>query len=249
MTRLEWYSGGDRFFETGVDRGVLYVGNSPGVPWIGLTNVNQAQSGGEPKPRYLNGVKISNYATPEQFAGTISAFSYPDAFEPCDGSLSLGFGLRARQQRRSPFGLTYRTIVGNELEGVSHAYKIHILYNLRAQPSERGYASLGEDTNPIEFSWDISSRGVPLPGLRPTAHFEIDSRDIPPALLTELENLLYGSVSNDPTLPTAGELIFLFDSFEDLVYDAGSPYTPVFSIHDAGTISTPVTTIIDSGGV
>lgn len=249
MTRVEWHTPGKRFFEAGVDRGVLFVGNSPGVPWIGLTRVNHAQVGGEVKPRYLNGVKISNYTSPEQFAGTIEAFSFPAEFEPCDGSTHLGFGLRAKQQSRKPFGLTYRTRVGNDLDDISHAYKIHILYNLRAEPSERGYESLGEENDPIEFGWDISSRGVPVPGLRPTAHFEIDSRDIPPALLTEIENLLYGTESTNPTLPTAGELVFLFDSFEDLVYDAGSPYTPVFSIHDAGTISTPVTTIIDSGGV
>lgn len=247
MARISWDRQG--LFEAGVDRGVLYVGVSPGVPWVGLTGVDITPQGGEPKPRYLNGVKISNHSAPEEFSGTITAFTYPSAFEPCDGTANLGYGLRANQQRRESFGLSYRTLISNESSGISLAYKIHILYNLRAEPSKRNYATLGEETEPIVFGWDISSRGERVIGLQPTAHFEVDSRDIPPVLLSQLEDMIYGTEFTPPRLPSAAELVFLFDSFEDLVYDAGGPLTPVFSIHDAGLPDAPVTTIIDSGGV
>lgn len=249
MARIDWDGIDKRFFEVGVDRGVLYVGNDPGVPWIGLRQVDLATSGGEAKTRYLNGVAISNYSSPEKFSATINAFSYPDEFEQCDGTAPLENGLRAKQQQRKPFAMCYRSKIGNDSDGVDHAYKIHILYNLRAEPSQRGYATLSNENDPMEFSWAVNGRGARVAGLLPTTHFEIDSRHTPTTLLQQLENMLYGAEGSDPTLPTAGELVFLFDSFLDLVYDAGGPLTPVFSVHDAGDIDTPVTTTIDSGEV
>lgn len=249
MTRIDWDGIDKRFFEVGVDRGVLYVGSQPGVPWIGLRQVEFAASGGEAKLRYLNGVVISNYSSPERFSATVNALSYPDAFEQCDGTAQLENGLRAKQQRRKPFAMCYRSKIGNDSDGVDHAYKIHILYNLRAEPSQRGYETLSDENNPMEFSWKVNGRGARVTGLLPTSHFEIDSRYTPAELLLQLENMLYGAEGSDPVLPSAGELVFLFDSFLDLVYDAGGPLTPVFSVHDAGDIDTPVTTTIDSGEV
>lgn len=249
MTRIAWGEAGSRLFEAGVDRGVLYVADAPGVPWTGLISVQDSRSGGAPKPRFIDGVKVSNHASLEQFEGTIEAFSYPSEFEVCDGTAQYQNGLRVKRQRRHPFSMTYRTRIGNDVSGLEYAYRIHILYNLRAEPSDHGYQTLGEDTDPMTFSWDISARPELASGLIPTSYFEIDSRDVPVELLVTLENLLYGDVGQDPSLPTAGELLFLFDSFEDLVYDAGDPFTPVFSIHDAGTASTSVTSTVDSGGV
>jgi hypothetical protein len=249
VTRINWDGVGKRFFEAGVDRGVLYVGDNPGVPWIGLTAVNLPRSGGEDKRRYLDGMVISNYTSPEKFEATINAITFPPEFEPCDGTASLGNGLKARHQRRLPFAMCYRTLVGDDQVGTDLAYKIHILYNLRAQPAERGYETLNDDNDPMEFSWEVTGRGDKVSGVIPTAHYEIDSRDTPAELLLQLENMLYGSDESAPTLPSAGELVFLFDSFQDLVYDAGGPLTPVFSTHDAGNIDTPVTTTIDSGEV
>jgi hypothetical protein len=249
MARIDWTTPGHRFFEAGVDRGVLYVAGNPGVPWVGLVGVKHSASGGEAKPRYLDGVKISNHAEPEEFEGSIEAFTYPTEFAVCDGTVRLQNGLRAGQQRRRPFSMTYRTKVGNEIDGLDHAYKIHFLYNLSAVPSERDYQSLGEENDPLSFNWDFTSRGEMVIGIRPTAHFEVDTRDIPASLLQLLEDMLYGSVDNAAHLPTAGELIFLFDSFEDLVYDAGTPYTSVFQTFDAGTPDTPVTTTIDGGAL
>lgn len=246
MTRLDWSTVSDRFFETGIDRGVLYVGDEPGVPWIGLTQVNHAPIGGAVKPRYLDGVKISNHAGPEQFSASLEAFMYPTAFEQCDGTARLQNGLRVKQQRRKAFNLCYRTKVGNAITGTEHAYKLHILYNLRASPSESGYQTLGEDTEPLQFSWDLTSRGEMVQNLRPVSHFEVDSRDVPAELMEILENLLYGDEETEPTLLSPGALIFLFDAFEDLVYDAGSPFTPVFATYDAGTPATAIIDTIDS---
>jgi len=249
MTRIDWAAVGSRFFEAGIDRGVLYVGDTPGVPWIGLTAVNQSRSGGDPKPRYIDGIKVSNRASPEEFEATIEALNYPTEFEQCDGTAMFQNGLRATGQRRKSFGLAYRTKIGNDVDGVDRGYKIHIVYNLLAEPSERGYQTLGEEIEPISFSWDVTARAVSVIGLMPTAHFELDSRDIPAELMQAVEEILYGTEDTDPALPTPGALVFLFDSYDDLVYDAGDPFTPVFSIHDAGTPSTAVTTTIDSGGV
>lgn len=247
--RIEWTQTGNRFFESGVDRGVLYVKDNPGVPWVGLIEVNHSQSGGDAKPRYLDGVKISNYASPEEFKGSIEAFTYPEEFEQCDGTVHVQNGLRVSQQFRKSFGMVYRTKVGNDIQGLDLGYKIHILYNLRAEPSDRQYRTLGDRDEAISFNWRITSRGTMVEGLRPSAHYEIDSRDVPEQLLQDIEDILYGTTDADPTLPSPGELVFLFDSFEDLVYDAGSPFTPVFVTYDAGFPDTPITSTIDGGAL
>lgn len=249
MARISWSNPGSRVYEAGVDRGVLYVGNAAGVPWVGLAAVNQGQSGGEVKARYLDGIKIANRTSPEDFEATIEAFTYPDEFGVCDGTIRLDNGLRLKQQRRKPFSLTYRTKVGNELDGLSHGYRLHFLYNLTAEPSDRAYKTLTNETDPLTFSWKVSARPPLIDGYRPTASFEIDSRDVPAELLQVIEDTLYGTELESPRIPSASELIFLFDSFQDEVYDAGSPYTPVFVTYDAGTPATPVTDTIDGGAL
>jgi hypothetical protein len=249
MTRVDWANTGKRFFETGIDRGVLYVGSDPGVPWTGLISVTKKQSGGEAQPRYLDGIKIGNRSSTEEFEGTLEAYTYPTEFEICDGTARLQNGLRATQQRRKSFNLTYRSRIGNDTIGTGFAYKLHLLYNLKADPSDRAFKTLSDEVDPDTFSWDISSRPVVVSGIRPTAHYVIDSRDVPAALLATLEDLLYGTDLTDPVLPTPGELIFLFDSFEDTVYDAGSPYTPIFITYDAGIITDTYTDTIDGGAI
>lgn len=249
MARISWTNVGSRVFEAGIDRGVLYVDGIPGVPWVGLVGVNQQQSGGEAKPRYQDGMKTGNRTSPEQFEATIEAFTYPLEFEHCDGTHRGDNGLRITQQRRKPFGMCYRSNIGNDVSGLSHGYKLHILYNLKAEPSDRGYQTLTDTSEPSTFSWKVTSRAVQILGHRPTAHFIVDSRDVPLALLQALEDKLYGTELQEPTLLSPGELLFLFDSFEDMVYDAGSPYTPVFVTYDAGTPSTPVLETIDGGAL
>lgn len=249
MTRVIWANTGERVFEAGIDRGVLYVDGSPGVPWNGLIGVNQQQSGGEAKPRYRDGIKIGNRTSPEQFEATIEAYTYPLEFERCDGTYRIDSGLRITQQRRKQFGMSYRSNVGNDISGLAHGYKLHILYNLKAIPSDRGYKTLTDSSEPTTFSWKVTSRAAQILGYRPTAHFIVDSRDVPAALLQILEDMLYGTELEEPSLPTPGALLFLFDSFEDTIYDAGSPFTPVFVTYDAGSPSTPVLETIDGGAL
>jgi hypothetical protein len=249
MTRISWSVVGDRTFEAGIDRGVLYVDGDAGVPWIGLVAINHGQSGGAVKPRYQDGIKISNRAAPEQFEATIEAITYPLEFERCDGTYRGENGLRLTQQRRKPFGMSYRSQIGNDVAGLGLGYKLHILYNLKAEPSDHVYQTLSDQTDPIAFSWKVSSRAAQVIGYRPTAHFVIDSRDVPAELMQAVEDSLYGDEDGEATLLSPGELMFLFDSYTDLVYDAGSPYTPIFATYDAGTPATSVTDTIDGGAL
>jgi hypothetical protein len=249
MTRIDWSQTGQRYFEAGIDRGVLYVENNPGVPWIGLVNFNQQQSGGESSPRYLDGIKISNRSSPEEFEGTLEAYTYPVEFERCDGTYRADNGLRITQQRRRSFNMVYRSKIGNEVVGLDRAYKLHLMYNLKAEPSDRGYRTLIDQTEPLMFNWKLTSRAIPIEGFRPSAHFIVDSRDIPAELLTQLEDLLYGTETTDASIPTPGELLFMFDSYLDRVYDAGTPYTPVFITYDAGDPFEPVVATIDGGAL
>lgn len=249
MTRISWSGVGDRVYEAGIDRGVLFADGNTGVPWIGLVSVSQDQSGGETKPRYQDGIKIGNRAAPEEFEATIEAYTYPTEFERCDGTYRGDNGLRFTQQRRKPFGMSYRSKIGNDTAGLALGYKVHLLYNLRAAPSDHGYKTLTDSSEPQTFTWKISSRAAIVVGYKPTAHFILDSRDVPAELLTAVEDLIYGTESTSPTLPTPGELMFLFDSYNDLIYDAGSPYTPVFVTYDAGSPSTPVLETIDGGAL
>jgi hypothetical protein len=249
MTKLDWSQVGGRYFEAGIDRGVLFVDGSAGIPWIGLVNFSQSSSGGTAMPNYLDGIKISNRSSPEEFAGTLEAYTFPVEFERCDGTYRAENGLRITQQRRRPFNMVYRSKIGNELVGLERAYKLHILYNLTAEPTDVGYKTLADQADPLTFSWKITSRGVTVEGYRPSAHYIVDSRDIPASLLSALEDLLYGTETTDSSLPTPGELLFLFDSYLDTVYDAGTPYTPVFDTHDAGDTTTAVVTTIDGGAL
>lgn len=249
MTRIDWTQVGQRYFEAGIDRGVLFVDGGPGVPWVGLVNFNQTQSGGESSPKYLDGIKISNRSSPEEFQGTLEAYTYPTEFERCDGTHRAENGLRVTQQRRKSFNMVYRSKIGNDVAGLERAYRLHLLYNLRAEPSDRGYRTLVDQNEPITFSWNITSRGVPVAGFRPSAHYMVDSRDIPNELLIQLEDLLYGTEVTEPSMPTPGELLFMFDSYLDEVYDAGTPYTPVFVTYDAGDPYEPVLETIDGGAL
>jgi len=247
MTRLDWDRTGERFFEAGADQAVLYINGLSGVSWSGLVGFSHTQSGGESSPRYLDGVKISNRTAPEEFEGTLEAYTYPTEFERCDGTARADNGLRITKQRRKPFNMAYRTKIGNDVDGLDAAYKLHFLYNLTAEPTDRSYKTLTDQTEPLTFSWKVTSRGVAVSGYRPTAHFYIDTRDIPSGLLQDLEDILYGTDTTDASLPEPDELFFMFDSYSDTVYDAGSPLTPVFASYDAGTPTTTVDQTIDGG--
>lgn len=212
MTRLAWGAHGERFFETGTDRGVLYLTGAPGVPWNGLKAVNESPTGGEPRPYYLDGYKYLNVASAEEYAATLEAFSSPREFAVCDGTLGIHNGLFVTQQPRSQFGLSYRTLVGNDKDGDQHGYKIHLVYNALAAPSQRNNQTTGDGVNPLTLSWSITTQPPLLTGIKPTAHFVIDSRFTPRTLLATIEDILYGSIDGDPRMPSVQELSELFKS-------------------------------------
>lgn len=212
MTRLSWGDPGQRFYETGVDRGVLYI-DGIGYAWSGLTAVSEAPTGGESKPRYLDGFKYANVSAAEEFAATIQAFSAPREFGPCDGSVELYNGLIATQQPRRPFDFSYRTKIGNDTDGVDHGYKIHLVYNALAAASSRSNTSLGQNNEPQSLSWSITTMPPRVQGLKPTAHYVIDSRSTHPDLLESFDTWLYGNENTVPSMPPVMELIAAFESF------------------------------------
>lgn len=211
MSRLVWNAVGSRFFENGVDRGVLYLDSQPGIPWGGLTGVSESASGGAAKAFYLDGVKYLNIPAAEEFEATITAFTYPVEFSVCDGSGRPRPGLFLGQQRRKPFGFSYRTRVGNDLAGPDFAYKLHLVYNALAEPSDRSFNTSGKDSDVSDFSWKVTTKPVAVPGYKPTAHMVLDSRYINPITLGKLEDMLYGSESTVSHLPTYQELIDQLD--------------------------------------
>jgi hypothetical protein len=213
VARLTWGTIGKRYFEVGVDRGVLYPQVGPGVPWNGLTGVSEAPSGGEPRPYYLDGYKYLNVSSDEEFSATIEAISAPFELSECDGSREFLPGLFVTQQTRKSFGMAYRTRVGNDDDGVDHAYKIHLVYNALASVSTRDNKSRSNSIDLMTLSWEISTLPPDIVGYRPSAHFVVDSRKTPALLMAQLEDLLYGSNSNDPYLPSVDEIMDLFANF------------------------------------
>lgn len=214
MAKLSWDGTGEKYFEAGVDRGVLYVDGSDGVPWIGLIKVSENPSGGDARETYLDGIKIVNRSRPEDFKASIEAFTYPKEFEACEGAQELANGLRATQQNRKMFGMSYRTKVGNDIDSLQHAYKLHLIYNALAAPSQKDYESLSDSSDPSTFSWDISTRPErfedPFFGVRYTAHLVLDSRVVYPWALSAVEDVLYGTDEAAPRMPTSQELLELF---------------------------------------
>lgn len=211
MAKLEWNKFGERFYETGVDRGVLYLDGEAGVPWNGLISVKEDPTGGEAEGYYLDGIKYANLAALEEFQATLEAFSAPEEFSACDGTQSLGLGLFVTQQVREEFGLSYRTLVGNDLLQSDYGYKIHLVYNCLAAPANRENNTLSRDVDPMHYSWTITTVPPILGGVRPTAHYVVDSTKAEAATLAALEDILYGTDTDQPRLPTVQELFTLFN--------------------------------------
>lgn len=212
--QIVWDAEGERFFETGVDRGVLYPTTEDGsygigVPWNGLTSVSESPEGGEANPVYADNQKYLNLISVEEAKGTIEAFTYPDEFAECDGSKELVPGVMVGQQSRKAFGLCYRTILGNDLKGNDYGSKIHLVYGATAQPSEKSYETVNESPEPAAFSWEYTTSPVVVPGMRPTATLTIDTTKVSAAGLKKLEDKLYGSETEDPGLPLPTEVLAL----------------------------------------
>ena len=197
MFKLVWDKTGERLYETGVDRGVLYPiasgAYSKGVAWNGLTGVTESPSGAEATALYADNIKYLNLLSTEEFSATIEAYTYPDEFAECDGSASLTTGVFIGQQPRKVFGFSYRTVLGSDSEGSAHGYKIHLIYGATAAPSEKAYATVNDSPEAITFSWEVSTTPVNVTGFKPTASIVIDSTKCDAAKLKAFEDILYGT--------------------------------------------------------
>jgi len=192
MPGIVWDRVGDRVYETGLDKGVLYLPDGSAVPWNGLTSIIE-QFNKDSSPVYYDGMKINDLVVLGDFAASMKAVTYPDEFVELEGLGSSRRGLFYGDQRPQTFGLCYRTQIGNDLEGDVACYKIHIIYNVTAIPRDKTYASVTSDPSLVEFEWDITAIPEEVPSFRPTAHIILDSRDFDPWLLEELEAMLYGN--------------------------------------------------------
>lgn len=239
MTRLNWDVQGERGYEDGVDRGVLYV-DDVGYVWNGLVSISETPTGGEHRSYYLDGIKYLLLTSGEEYEATINAFSNPSAFSECDGTKSLYQGLYVTQQKRKTFGLSYRTMISTDL-AEDQAYKIHLVYNAMAAASEKNRNTRSDSAEVSALSWYIqavppSSTGL---GYKPTAHFIIDSRNAPAEILVQLEDILYGSEAGEPRLPTQLEILNLFEVYATLqVTDNGDGTSTIVGPDDVVTVDT-----------
>ena len=217
---LQWDQVGEKTWETGLDHGVLYIPNASGVydngyVWNGLTAVNFNPTGGEASSQYADNIEYARITSKEKCEGTIEAFTYPDEFAQCDGSASLATGVYLGQQTRKPFGMSFRTKIGNDVEDEDHGYKIHLVYGAKANPSSKAYNTMNESPELLNLSWDFTTIPVPVTGHAATAHIEISSLTCPAAKLTALETILYGTPASgsdaavNPKLPTPDEIYAL----------------------------------------
>ena len=213
MTKLNWDVQGERYYETGVSKGVLYPFKegkyTNGVAWNGLTAVTESPSGAEPTPLYADNIKYLNLLSNEEFAATVEAYTYPDEFAECDGSAELAAGVSVGQQKRIPFGMSYVTKVGNDTDGQDYGYKIHLIYGALAKPSQKNYATINDNPEAITFSWELSTTPAAVPNLKPTACITIDSKKVGSDKLKKIEDKLYGTETEEATLPTPTELAAL----------------------------------------
>lgn len=230
MTTLVWDQSGERRYETGADRGVLYIPNSMGqytngVAWNGLVGVSETPSGAEPNAQYADNIKYLNLFSAEEFGATLEAFTYPDEFNQFDGFATPTPGITIGQQSRKSFGLCYRTKIGNDVDGVDHGYKLHLVYGCSASPSEKSYQTINDSPEAITFSWELTTVPVQVTGYAPTAVLIVDSTKVSASDLEDLEELLYGTVGTDPSLPMPDAVISIFSGSQTLV----TPSVPAYN--------------------
>lgn len=226
MSKLVWDQIGERVYETGVSRGVLYPMNNSGaypngVAWNGLTSVSESPEGADVEDVYADNIKYLQLQATETFGATIEAYTYPDEFALCDGSVELAAGVIAGQQPRKSFGLCYRTEVGNDVMGEAYGYKLHLIYGCKAQPSEKSYETINDSPEAIQFSWEVKTTPVNVTGQKATSSITIDSTKVNnPDIMAALEDILYGtdasgsSEGTAPRLPLPDEIVAIFEAAE-----------------------------------
>lgn len=211
--KLVWDKTGERFYETGVNKGVLYTQDAKGdytkgVVWNGLTAVTESPSGAEATPLYADNIKYLNLMSTEEFGATVEAYTYPDEFAECNGEAALATGVTIGQQPRKPFGMSYQTKIGNDVNN-DLGYKIHIIYGALAAPSEKAYNTINDSPEAVTFSWELTTTPVEVTGFKPTASITVDSTKVDAEKLKALEAVLYGSESEEARLPLPSEIITL----------------------------------------
>lgn len=241
MAVLQWDQVGQRFYETGVDHGVLYIPTAGvydiGYAWNGLTTVTESPSGAESTPLYADNIKYLNLLSIEEFGGTIEAYTYPDQFAQCDGTASPQTGINIGQQTRKLFGLSYRTRLGNDASATDYGYKLHLVYGCQAAPSEKAYNTINDSPEGIVFSWEFTTQPVTITGLKPAALVTVDSTKVPGANLTTLTDALYGTAGTQPRLPLPDEVSTMFAGAQTVV----TPVAPTF-VSTTGVITIPTVT-------
>lgn len=253
MPQLTWNDIGDRHFELGVDRGVLYISDGTGVAWNGLTSVKETPSGGDATPYYIDGVKYLNVAARKEFSGVIDAFTYPDEFSQFDGWTDIDNGISVDEQRRASFGLSYRTGLGNDIDGQDHGYKIHLVYNALAAPTQSPYLSMADNADPLVFSWIFTTTPVKSTSntnLVALSHVVIDSTKTNPTQLRFIEQYLYGMPGyttlregymyvypgQTPLLPSLEDLFDFFANPMVTLNVQAAPVTGLSSLLDSDSV-------------
>lgn len=246
---LVWDQTGEKIYETGVSKGVLFIPNNSGVydngvAWNGLTSVTESPSGAEASPQYADNILYLNLVSTERFGATIEAYTYPPEFEQFDGSASPEVGVAIGQQNRGVFGFCYQTLIGNDVAGQAYGYKIHIVYGAQVAPSEKAYNTVNDSPEAVNFSWEVTTIPTPVGTIggtiyKPTASLVVDSTKVDADSLAALEDALYGTVGDDPRLPTPAEVVALFAGTVTLA----TPATPTYNS------STDIITIPSTTGV
>lgn len=242
MAVLHWDGTGEKVYETGVDHGVLYMPNASGVyddgvAWNGLVTVTESPTGAEANKTYADNIIYGNLISAEEFGATVEAYTYPDEFAAYDGTQVPFPGVAVGQQARKTFGLSFRSLIGNDVDGTDLGYKLHLLYGLTASPSEKAYGTVNDSPEMITFSWEVTSIPTAVTGMRPTSLITIDSTDADAAALANLEDLLYGTAGSDPSLPAPDAVFALFTGTVTEVMATTPGFTPA-----GGTITIPTVT-------
>jgi hypothetical protein len=210
MPKLVWDEVGERTYETGVDHGVLYLYQNGtytnGVSWSGLTSVSESPSGAEDTALYADNMKYLNLKSAEELGLTVECYSYPDEWAQCDGTTEFAPGVTFGQQKRSTFGLSYRTKIGNDVDGDDYGYKLHMIYGCSASPSEKGYSSVNDSPEAISFSYEITTTPITTDGYKPIASVTIDSTKVDKVALAALEDILYGTDGDDDSTGSTARL-------------------------------------------
>lgn len=219
--KMKWDQDTQRFYEGGVDQGALFPlgssGYEKGVAWNGLTKVEEKPTGAEITKKYANNKQYAQLQSAEEYEATIEAYTFPDEFYPCNGMKQVADGVFAHQQNRKRFGLVFRSLIGNDVDGYDYGFKYHVVYGCLAKPASQSHDTTDDDVDIDPLSWDISATApsATIAGIKPAATYTIDSRLTSAEKIAQFENLVYGSESSEPTMPTPEQIIEIFGTVDD----------------------------------